>query len=126
MNMNVLATMTCITILVLAIVRVQSERAVSAQGTVIFSTQGDITTDGSTAVAIGVGTAAAVDVIALSGNSGVLRCADSTVSASRGVPIAAGGTYRFGAKQGNLVVDLTRQFCFGANGDKFAIMKVAN
>ena len=102
------------------------QRKVNAQSVVVVSTQGDLTMNG-TALALGSGTSRWVDVIALSGNGAVVRCADSTASSSRGVPIAAGGAYRFPASPNqNMQYDLATLFCSGSNGDKVAVVRGAN
>lgn len=107
-------------------IRIGSERPVHAQASVVYRTQGDVTMNGSTALALGNATARFVDVFPLSTNSGVIRCADSTASSSRGGPLAAGGGYRFQSPNQNVLVDLSTIFCYGSNGDKVAVLMGAN
>lgn len=111
-----------------AIYRVLPDTEVHAQAAIVVSTQGDVTLTGAgTPIAIGSGTSRWVDVIALTTNSAAVRCGNSTVSSTRGVPIAAGGAYRFPASPNqNLYYDLSSLYCAGANGDKFALVRGAN
>jgi hypothetical protein len=113
-----------ITALVIAIAVIALDRAreVHAQASIAVSTQGDVTGAGTT-VALGVGTARWVQVIALSANGAVIRCANSTASTSRGAPIAAGGGFLFPPSENqNLYYDLSRLYCYAANGDKYAVV----
>ena len=79
----------------------------------------DVTADGSTH-ALGSGTARLVEVIALAGNSKVVRCGGSGTGANQGVPIAAGGSQFF--PPGQYLWDLAGIFCNGQAGDKYAVI----
>jgi len=123
---GVVMALAVIGVIAIAMSANRNARSVHAQASVVYRTQGDVTMNGSTALAIGTATARFVDVFPLSTNGGVVRCADSTASSSRGGPLAAGGGYRFQSPNQNLLVDLSTIFCYGANGDKVAVLMGAN
>lgn len=101
-------------------------REVDAQGNYIVVTSAAQVTGTGTAVQIATsGTARWVQVVAITGNSATVNCGDSLVSATRGIPIAAGGGFMFPtiAPDSRQAVqqryyDLSKLYCYIGNSDK--------
>lgn len=102
------------------------QRSVDAQGGLIVVTgNADVTGTGAAVHAAASGTARWIQVVAVTGNSAVIRCGGSTVSSTVGAPIAAGGGMFFPAMpvDTRLAVNqhyynLAGIYCYVANGDK--------
>jgi hypothetical protein len=105
---------------------VPEHRSVEAQGGLIVVTgNADITGTAAAVQASSSGTARWVQVIALTGNSAVIRCGGSTVSATVGTPVAAGGGlfYPVMAVDSRQAVNqhyynLAGIYCYVGSGDK--------
>jgi len=100
-----------------------------AQGVLVqpFS-QADITGTAATVQLVPAGGGARTLLInALTTNTAVARCGDSTVTASRGTPVAAGGALSYGTinTQTNdpqqSLYNLASFYCYIASGDKVAV-----
>jgi len=82
----------------------------------------EITCDSAAHAVSTSGLALWVQLIAPSTNSAVVRFGDSSVSATRGFPIAAGGGYNTPVvSQGSPRYDLTKLFYYCTTGDKVDI-----
>lgn len=120
-------TFTAAALLLALLLMLQTPVSVSAQGTglVVVTTAAEVT---GTAAAVQIsssGNARWIQVIAPSTNSAVIRCGDSNVSATRGLPIAAGGGFMFPGMPFNPNLNsmqnyysLANVYCYIANGDK--------
>ena len=114
-------------LLSIALLMAPNPTSVSAQGTglVTVSTRAEVT-GAAAAVAINSsGNARWIQVIALTGNSAAIRCGDSNVSASRGLPIAAGGGFMFpplppDSRESTMQTryNLANVYCYIGTGDK--------
>lgn len=101
-------------------------RVASAQGGLVVVTSPADVSGSSTAVQIATsGTARWIQVIAPAANSNVVRCGDSTVTATRGLPIAAGGGFMFPTIPPDTrqavnqhYYSLSTVYCFISSGDK--------
>ena len=83
------------------------------------ATLADITGTGAAVQISASGTARWVQFIAPTTNTAVVRCGDSNVSTSRGLPIAAGAGQFFPFQA--QVYNLSSIYCYIANGDKISI-----
>ena len=96
--------------------------AVSLCAQTLIVTPAEVTCD-SAAHAVGTsGSAVWVQLIAPTTNSAVVRFGDANVSATRGLPIAAGGGYNTPVLgQGNPRYDISKLFYYCTTGDKVDI-----
>lgn len=100
--------------------------SVEAQGGLITITgNADVTGAAAAVQASASGTARWIQVIAPSGNSAVIRCGGSTVSATVGAPVAAGGGFFFPAMPvderqavNQHYYNLASIYCYVGSGDK--------
>lgn len=103
--------------------------AVVAQSSMVRPvTIAEVTGAGAAVQFATAGRARWVQVIALSTNGAVIRCGDSNVSSTRGLPVAAGGGFMFPAitvdtreSTAQHFYDLSSLYCYVANGDKIDI-----
>lgn len=105
---------------------VPARNSVDAQGGLIVVTGNADVTGTAAAVQVSAsGTARWLQVIAPSGNSAVIRCGGSTVSATIGAPVAAGGGLFYPAMPVDTrqavnqhYYDLSKIYCYVGSGDK--------
>ncbi len=103
-----------------------SHAPVQAQGgNIVLSDSADVTGTGAVVHAASTGFARYVDAFAITGNSAVIRCGGTSVSATVGKPIAAGGAYHWQAmpqdsrlSTSQALYSLASVSCYVANGDK--------
>lgn len=84
----------------------------------------ELTGNSAAQVVAAVGEALWVLFVAPSGNSGVVRVGDSNVSATRGIPIAAGTGFMLPFSQGLIGYDLSKLYWYAASPDKVNIIWV--
>lgn len=96
--------------------------AILGAQTMIVTTVADITGDGAAHALKANYTAARwVQIVAPAANTAAVRFGDSNTSASRGIPIAAGGSMYLGESQKSSPYDLATLYYYAANNDKLTL-----
>lgn len=103
----------------------QQYRTVQAQSQYAITTPARVTGDAATHKLATTGTARWVLVVAEAGNTDPVRCGDSNVSATRGIPIyatstAGGGVMLPPATVSQTFMALNNVYCYASTGDKFS------
>lgn len=89
----------------------------------LIGTLADITGDGSAHKISSTPIAARwIQIVAITGNSAVVRIGDSNVGSSRGTPVAAGGGFMMPPPNSSFPsYDLSQVYYYAANGDKLSV-----
>lgn len=113
-------------IIVGALMCIPAHLPVQAQGGyIVLTDNADVTGANAAVQAASTGFARYVDAFAPSGNGAVIRCGSSTVSATVGKPVAAGGAYHWQAMPADQrystsqnLYSLSTLYCYVSTGDK--------